>query len=257
MRNLVIGVIGGVLAASIVAGVVLYSQLNSQLNGAQVDIQRLKTLGGLSTPTPTTPAGGTNMTMVDLISTVQPVVVRVDVKGDSFQASGSGVIIRSDGYVMTNQHVIEGATSITVTLSNDQQYPATVTGSDAGIDLAIVKLTGSPSNLPAAVLGSASDIVIGGVVVAAGFPLGPELPGPASFTQGIVSAIRTVNGQRYIQSDVVINPGNSGGALVARSNGKVIGITSAAVIQTGGDVEGINLAIPIDVMQDFIQANLR
>jgi serine protease Do len=123
--------------------------------------------------------------------------------------------------------------------------------------LAILKLTGSPANLPAAVLGSASDIVIGGVVIAAGFPLGSDLPGPASFTQGIVSAIRTLDGQKYVQTDVAINPGNSGGALVNRNNAKVIGITSASVLPKGITVEGLGLAIPIDVIQTYIQNNLK
>ncbi len=254
MKSWGIIIVAAIIVASVVTGGVLYSRLSSQLNSARTDIERLKASVGL--PAVGNPSAAT-MTMVDLISMVQPVIVRVDVEGSGFQASGSGVIIRSGGYVMTNEHVIDKATSITVTLSDDTQYQATVTSSDAHLDLAIIKLTGSPSGLPAAVLGSTSDVVVGGVVVAAGFPLGPGLPGPASLTQGIVSAIRNVNGQKYIQSDVVINPGNSGGALVARSSGKVIGITSAGVISGGEDVEGINLAIPIDVMLDYIQANLK
>lgn len=200
---------------------------------------------------------GTTITMGDLFSLIQPVIVRVNVKGTGFTASGSGILIRSDGYIITNQHVIDSATSITVVLNNNQQYTATVTSSDSNLDLAILKLSRSPSNLPVATLGTASDIIIGGVVVAAGFPLGPDLPGPASFAQGIVSAIRTLDGQRYIQSDVQINPGNSGGALVNRNNGKIIGITSAGILPQNQDIEGIGLAIPIDVIQTYIQNNLK
>jgi S1-C subfamily serine protease len=214
----------------------------------------------LGTPTAGTPAvqpTGTPLTMGDVFSLIQPAIVRVDVTGQGFTASGSGIIFRSDGYVLTNEHVIDAATSITVTLSNNQQYPATVNSSDTNLDLAILKLTGSPANLPVATLGSASDIVIGGTVIAAGFPLGTDLPGPASFTQGIVSAMRTLDGQTYIQTDVDINPGNSGGALVNRSNARVIGITTASVLPRGQLVIGIGLAIPIDVIQTYIQNNLK
>jgi serine protease Do len=200
---------------------------------------------------------GTSMTMGDLFSLLQPVIVRVDAAGSGFQAFGSGIIIRSNGYIITNAHIIDNATSITIVSNNDQQYPATVNSSDTNIDLAILKLTGGPFNLPVAVLGSASDIAVGEVVVAAGFPLGIGLPGPASFTQGVVSAVRTVNGQRYIQSDVQLNPGNSGGALIARNSGIVIGITSSAVLPQGQDIEGIGLAIPIDVVQTYIQNHLK
>jgi S1-C subfamily serine protease len=215
--------------------------------------------GSVSGPqvTVTQAPGSTIPTMGDVFSQIQPVVVRIDVSGTGFQASGSGVIIRSDGYLITNQHVIDSATSITVTLSNNKQYPATVNSIDANIDLAILKLTGSPSNLPVATLGSASDIVIGGVVIAAGFPIGLILPGPASFTQGIVSAMRDVQGQTYIQTDVTINPGSSGGALVNRTNARVIGITTAGLLPPGQDIEGLGLAIPVNVIQTYIQNNLK
>jgi S1-C subfamily serine protease len=204
-----------------------------------------------------TPSGTALMTMGDLFSLIQPVIVRVDVSGAGFQGSGSGIVIRSDGYLITNEHVIDSATSITITLSNNRTYPAAVIASDANIDLAILKLTGSPVNLSVAELGSSGDIAVGGVVVAAGFPLGSQLPGPASFTQGIVSAIRTLDGQKYIQTDVQINPGSSGGALVARNSGRVIGITSAKLLPPRQNIVGIGLAIPIDVIQTYIQSNLK
>ena len=206
---------------------------------------------------PAVQLSSTTMTMGDLFSLVTPALVRIEVAGPGFQASGSGIIIRNDGYVITNQHVIDSAASIAVTLSTGKQYPAVVHSVDANVDLAILKLTGSPANLPVANLGTVSDIVVGGVVMAAGFPLGPNLPGPPSYTQGVVSAVRTLNGQKYIQSDVQINPGNSGGAMVARTTGKVIGITADGVLPPGQDVEGIGLAIPIDVIQAYIQNNLK
>jgi S1-C subfamily serine protease len=209
-------------------------------------------------PVTTTVLPTTNaLTMGDLFTLTRPVIVRVGVTGQGFNASGSGIIFRNDGYLVTNQHVIDGAESITITLSNDQKIPATISSSDANLDLAILKLTSPPSDLTAANLGSASDIAIGGVVIAAGFPLGSTLPGPASFTQGIVSAIRNLDGQNYVQTDVAISPGSSGGALLNRSNGRVIGITSAAILPPRVPVEGIGLAIPIDVVQKYIQDNLK
>ncbi len=238
---------------AVVASGATYAMLSSQLTAAEQDVASLRS--EVSRLQPASPQGTTSLTMVDLITAIQPVVSRVDVVGPGFTASGTGVIIRGDGYLVTNQHVIDSATSITVTLNSNQQYGATVVSSDSTLDLAVVKLTNSPSNLPTAVLGSLSDIVIGGAAVAAGFPLGADLPGPASFTQGIVSAIRTLNGQRFVQTDTQINPGNSGGALVNRTSGKVIGITTAGIVPRGQDIEGIGLAIPIDVVQTYLQAH--
>jgi serine protease Do len=248
---------------SIASGVVIYARLSSDLDRAQSQIAAVRSdlaalQAGRSTavPPPTTSLTAAT-TMVDLVMAIQPVVARIDVTGARFQASGSGVIFRADGYLITNAHVIENATSIVVTLSNGAQYPAKAISSDSNLDLAIIKLTGSPSGLPAAVLGTAADIVVGSTAVAAGFPMGNGLPGPASFTQGIISAIRTLDGQRFVQTDVQINPGNSGGALIGRSSGRLIGITSAGIVPLGQDIEGIGLAIPIDVVQAYITANLK
>jgi S1-C subfamily serine protease len=254
------GAILVLLLGGVVGGGVLYLRLSNSIDRAQSQIETLKSdlskLQGVAPAAAPTTALSAAITMIDLISAVQPVVARVEVTGAGFQASGSAVVIRADGRLITNAHVVESSTSIFVTLNSGERYPATVTSSDANVDLAILKLTGSPAGLPVATLGSASDVVIGGVAVAAGFPLGADLPGPASFTQGIISAIRTLDGQRYVQTDVQINPGNSGGALVARASGRVIGITSAGVVPRGQDIEGIGLAIPIDVVQTYIAANL-
>ncbi len=262
MRSFLIVVLILVLIISIVSNAILYSRLSSEISQAQSQITTLQSdmlsLQSRSNQNvPAAQAAGAPVTMVDLIAQIQPIIVRVDVKGPGFTGSGSGIIIRNNGYIITNQHVIDQANSISVLLSTNQQLSATVTSSDSNIDLAILKLSGGPSNLPVATLGTVSDIVIGGIAVAAGFPLGSDLPGPASFTQGIVSAIRTIDGQRYVQSDVQINPGNSGGALINRNNGRVIGITAADILPQNQDIEGIGLAIPIDVFQTYIQNNLK
>ena len=208
---------------------------------------------------PASAVGGTTTTtntMVNLIPQIEPITARIDVSGTGFVASGSGIIIRQDGFVITNQHVIASATSIKVTLMNGQQYSATAINGDRTLDLAILKLSGNLGTLPVATLGTSKDIVIGTSVVAAGFPEGLDLPGPASFSRGIVSAKRTVSGQNYVQTDATINPGSSGGGLFTLDD-KLIGITSSALLSLGQDVDGLGLAIPVDVVQTYIQNNLR
>jgi serine protease Do len=242
-----------VAVLAVIVAALSYTRLSSEISGARAQVDALRS--EVARLQPSAPQSGTSLTMVDLISAIQPVVARIEVVGSGFQASGSGGVIRGDGYLITNQHVIDSATSISVTLSTNQQFEATVVSSDSNLDLAVLKLTNAAGSLPTAQLGTTSDIVIGGIAVAAGFPLGADLPGPASFTQGIVSAIRTVNGQRFVQTDVQINPGNSGGALVARTTGRVIGITTAGIVPRGQDIEGIGLAIPVDVVQSYLQAN--
>jgi serine protease Do len=256
MKNGAIGTLTFVLLLSIAIVAVFFVKQEGEINDLKTQTNSLKNVvNPQGSPAPSATGSGA-MTMVDLIHAIQPVIVRVDVSGQGFQASGSGIIIRNDGYVITNAHVIEGETSITITLNNTRQYPASVKSNDSNLDLAILKITGAPSDLPVAVLGTSSDVIVGGTVTAAGFPLGSLLPGPASFTRGIVSAVRNVGGSDYIQSDVAINPGSSGGALVTNS-GKVIGITTSEVVPRGSQVVGIGLAIPIDVIQSYIDNNLK
>ncbi|TFH36822.1 MAG: trypsin-like serine protease, partial [Dehalococcoidia bacterium] len=111
----------------------------------------------------------------------------------------------------------------------------------------------SRTDLPAVMLGQVSDMVVGADVLAGGFPLGTDLAGPATFTRGIVSAVRVLSdGQKYIQTDAAINPGNSGGCLFTLQ-GKMIGVPSAGIEPPGEDIEGIGLAVPIDDLLGFIQ----
>jgi serine protease Do len=264
VKNRGLFILGIILALTIIFTGYSYARLSDEIRNTQSQITALKaspTPVQIAAPTPSpmlTPSPtASNMAMTVLLPLVQPVIVRVDVTGRGFEASGSGIIIRSDGYVITNEHVIDKATTVMVTVNDGQQYRAEVTASDSNIDLAILKLSNSPANLQTATLGSIDEVVTGLIVLAAGYPLGPELPGPASFTRGIVSAVRVLNGQKYIQTDVAINPGNSGGALFTNSEGKVIGIITAAVLPPGERVVGIGLAIPIDVIQAYIRNNLK
>lgn len=156
---------------------------------------------------------------------------------------GSGIIMSSDGYIITNNHVINNACKIEVVLSTGKKYEAKAAGSDARTDLAVVKIGGS--GLKPAQFGDSSKCRVGQQVVAIGNPSGLKLAG--SVTQGIISAINrdidVGNGpMSLIQTDAAINPGNSGGALVDM-NGQVIGINSAKIAEQG--FEGIGFSIPI------------
>jgi len=178
-------------------------------------------------------------------------VVRIDVSGPGFQATGSGVLITAAGHVLTNNHVVEDARSVQVVLMDGNVYNATVIATEPGRDMAIIKLSTSRTDFPAATLGTSSNLIIGEEVIAIGYPLGLE--GMASFAKGIASAVRTLeDGYSYIQTDAAINPGNSGGALV-NLKGEVIGLNVAKFVDT--DIEGIGLAIPIDEVKSFIEAN--
>jgi S1-C subfamily serine protease len=169
--------------------------------------------------------------------------------GGEVQGEGSGVVIRSDGIVLTNAHVIEGATEIEVTTADGQQtLDATVVGSDAEHDLAILKV--DSDDLTALTIGSSDQLELGDSVVALGYPLGL---GPTA-TQGIVSGLdRTIQiGDGpfdateltgLLQTDAAINPGNSGGALLD-GNGRLVGINTAAA--SASSAENIGFAVAID-----------
>lgn len=166
------------------------------------------------------------------------------------QGSGSGIIISSDGYIVTNQHVIDGATEISVILNTGDEYVAKLVGADAKSDLAVLKI--DKTGLPAATLGDSDKLQVGETAVAIGNPLGQEFAG--SVTAGVISALNrtmTVDNKVYnlVQTDAAINPGNSGGALV-NQYGEVIGINTIKLSQTG--VEGIGFAIAISEAKPII-----
>ncbi len=163
-------------------------------------------------------------------------------------ATGSGFILTEDGYVVTNYHVVEGASAIEVILHDDTTYPATLVGNDATNDIAVLKV--EASGLPAAPLGSSSQLNIGDMVAAIGNPLG-ELASTQTigYVSGVGREVTTDNTIiSMIQTDAAINPGNSGGPLF-NMYGEVIGITTAKYSGTtgsGATIEGIGFAIPID-----------
>ena len=173
------------------------------------------------------------------------------------QGSGSGIIISNDGYVVTNQHVVDGASEISVILNTGEEYTAELIGQDTKTDLAVLKIDSDVSLTPA-VLGNSANVQVGELAVAIGNPMGMEFSG--SVTAGIVSAINrtmTIDERTYnlIQTDAAINGGNSGGALI-NQYGEVIGINSVKLSSTG--VEGMGFAIAIDeakpVIDDLMSA---
>lgn len=167
------------------------------------------------------------------------------------QGAGSGIIISNDGYVVTNEHVISGATEISIVLNTGEEVAATLIGKDAKTDLAVLKV--DKAGLTAAVLGDSEQVKAGELAVAIGNPLGQEFAG--TVTAGVVSAVNrtmTVENKTYnlIQTDAAINPGNSGGALV-NQYGEVIGINTIKL--SSGDVEGIGFAIAISEAKPIIE----
>lgn len=162
------------------------------------------------------------------------------------RALGSGVIISKDGYIVTNNHVVDGADTITVTLAGDKkEYEAKLIGKDAKSDIAIIKI--NKDNLNAITFCNSDDVKIGDIVFAIGNPFGVG----ETITHGIVSAtgrssVGIVEYENFIQTDAPINPGNSGGALI-NSAGNLIGINSAIISKGGGNV-GIGFAIPSNMV---------
>lgn len=164
------------------------------------------------------------------------------------QSLGSGFIISADGYVVTNNHVIEGADEIVVRLSDRREMVAELIGTDARSDLALLKL--EANDLPVVKLGSSRDLRVGEWVLAIGSPFGFD----HSVTAGIVSAkgrsLPTENYIPFIQTDVAINPGNSGGPLF-NLDGEVVGVNSQIYSRTGGFM-GLSFAIPVDMAMDVV-----
>ena len=168
------------------------------------------------------------------------------------KGAGSGVIIDKSGLVVTNNHVIEGARQVTVRLTDGSEYSATLMGTDAAADLAVLKIDVAGKSLSAAKLGCSADLVVGEDVVAIGNPLG-SLGG--TLTTGIISATERniiIDGEEMVllQTNAAINPGNSGGGLFNMA-GELIGVVNAKA--AGEDVEGLGFAIPIDFAHKIIE----
>ncbi len=204
-------------------------------------------------------ATGSGMTVQEVTELTQDSVVEItteSVQTDSWlqsyvtEGAGSGVIISKDGYIMTNNHVIDGASKVTVTTRGGKSYEAEIVGADSTNDVAVIKV--DASDLTAATYGNSDQIKVGDMAVAIGNPLG-ELGG--TVTAGIISAKDrelTIDGatMNLIQTDSSINPGNSGGGLF-NDEGQLIGLVVAK--SSGSDVEGLGFAIPINTAADVAE----
>ena len=170
------------------------------------------------------------------------------------RASGSGVLITGDGYIVTNNHVINGADEISVTLTNKKVYKARVIGADPNSDIAVIKI--EATNLPYLVYGNSDDVKLGQWVLAIGYPLNLDV----TITAGIISAknrsidVNSRQGDKpiesFLQTDAAVNQGNSGGALV-NINGELVGINSAIMSPTGS-YAGYSYAIPVNIVKKVV-----
>jgi len=186
--------------------------------------------------------------------TVGPSVVHIMAQGERGRGgSGSGVLFTPDGYLLTNSHVVSGASRLSGSLTDGRSFTAQLVGDDPGTDLAVLRLAGT--GLPHAEFGSSRTLRVGQLVVAIGNPLGFQ----ATVTAGIVSALgRTLRGgsgrliESVIQTDAPLNPGNSGGPL-ADGAGRVVGINTAMI----GGAQGICFAISVDTAVDVVARLMR
>ena len=204
-------------------------------------------------------ATGSKMTVQEVTNKTKDSVVEIKTESVSAdvwmqqyvtEGAGSGVVMTADGYIMTNNHVIDGASKITVTTSDDKEYEAKLVGTDSITDIAVLKI--SAKNLTPATYGNSDQLAVGDMAVAIGNPLG-ELGGTVS--AGIISALDrelAIDGKTMtlLQTDASINPGNSGGGLF-NGDGQLIGIVVAK--SSGSNVEGLGFAIPINKAADVAQ----
>ncbi|PKQ36754.1 MAG: trypsin [Actinobacteria bacterium HGW-Actinobacteria-1] len=250
------GVFGGIIGAALVAAAFVFV-LGFPVTRTTTDV-------AAETQEPVTAVAETSVIDTDanfaeqVASKLTPSVVNVAIEQTGIDrytgktvtqvvGNGSGVIIRADGYILTNNHVVEGADALIVTVGVED-LPAKVIGTDPSTDLAVIKV--DKTGLPAAQLGSSAGLKVGEPVVAIGSPFGLE----KTVTSGIISALgrssiaQSASGitayTSLIQTDASINPGNSGGAL-ADANGKLIGINTL-IQSTSGQSAGIGFAIPVD-----------
>ena len=165
------------------------------------------------------------------------------------QGEGSGVIVGADGYIVTNNHVVDGATELTVSMADKREMKARVIGTDAKTDIALIKV--DARDLPHVVLGDSSKVEVGDIALAMGNPFGLG----QTVTMGIISAtgrggLGIEDYEDFIQTDASINPGNSGGALV-NTRGELIGINTAILSRSGGN-QGVGFAVPVDLVRHIM-----
>jgi S1-C subfamily serine protease len=243
------GVIGALMTAGLIAAI---GGFNGRVQPVR-SIERVSSSPTLVRTSNTTALGGAD-SIVSVAQRLRPAIVEVRATTAGGQkVSGSGVVFRTDGHILTNRHVVDGASDVIVIASDGRSLPARVVGTDADTDVAVLKVE---STMPVATLGTTSGLQVGQQAIAIGSPLG--LSGGPSVTVGVVSALgRRVDSDEgaplvdMIQTDAPISPGSSGGALVD-SVGNVIGITTAIAVSEVG-AEGLGFATPIDIARDVAE----
>jgi len=214
------------------------SSLSGDVSSAQDDISALEAY---------------DRAVMDVIAMVEPSVVRIETD----LGGGSGVIVSNDGWVLTNFHVIEDIDWAEITTMDGTTYDWTASWwYSLTFDAALIQIDSSLTDFPVATIGSSSDLTVGEQVIAMGYPNAFQMYGQATFTLGIVSAVRIdiFDGLEYIQTDAAVNRGNSGGPLV-NLKGEVIGINTWGFrVDMDFVWEGLNFAIPIDDLQSLIDA---
>lgn len=254
-------ILAGVAVASMVRGGGL-SGLTGGASSASGGITLTDKPSSASTVSATSTSTGLQLSAAQVVSKVKQSVVAVetyDLRSVDPSAEGSGIISSSDGYIVTNAHVISGGQKFEVVVTaadgSTKSYDAKVVGSDTRSDLAVLKI--DATGLSAATFGNSDQVQVGESVLAIGNPGGTEFAG--SVTSGIISATNrqiSTNGysQTVLQTDAAINPGNSGGALV-NMYGQVIGITSSKIEETG--FEGMGFAIPINNAKPIVDSIIK
>jgi serine protease Do len=274
---IVIALISSILGGSVVGGIILAGSSLKAGDDRSVNGLAQETVSGTAKDAYTKVVIDSSGSPVSAIAekvNKSIVGIKVTIKSNDFfmgtdgSGEGTGIIIKSDGYIMTNNHVVESAIDQSLGRSSssakieivlpgqlDKPYPATIVGRDKKTDLAVLKI--DAKGLPAAELGDSDKLKIGELAVAIGNPGGLDYMG--SVTVGVISGLnRTVSPEeadlKLIQTDAAINPGNSGGPLI-NSNGQVIGINSAKIVAQG--FEGLGFAIPINTAKTIVDQLLK
>ena len=248
MRQVLVGALAGGLIGALAASGVF---LATDDNGTTTRIVERAPTNAVTRPSSTISG---KLDIAGIIEKVEPAVVAITTDGgpDSGGAAGTGFVLTPDGFIATNNHVVEGASRISVAFNDGTSKAATVKGTDPANDLAVIKV--NATDLTAVTLGDSSKVQVGDDVVAIGNAL--ALEGGLSVTQGIISGLhRQVSTDAgsalfgMLQTDAAINPGNSGGPLV-NAQGQVIGINTA--IANPGEAQNVGFAIPVSVAQPII-----
>ena len=249
-------VIGAVAAIGVLAG-------TGQLGGGDTTIIR-ESASGLSTSVSSTssdaaaaetPATTRGLSVEQVVKRESPAVVLVSNETAQGGSLGSGFLIDDQGHVVTNAHVVDGATKTTVTFQDGTEGKGTILGVDKSTDVAVIKVSKVPAGVHPVPLGNSGDLTVGQDVVAIGNPYGYSGTATTGIVSALKRAIQSPSGftiQNAIQTDAAINQGNSGGPLFD-NDGRVIGINSQIASENGGNV-GIGFAVPIDTVRPIVDS---